>query len=127
MSSASASVDATITHKTYMTDDNQRSRLTRRTEEHAVSLWYTYNQHFAAANSYRYVSNGIDFVTIGLGGILTYSLIWKVLPIRTMAIFAVLTAILTGIRAAIRPENEKSDSDSRRGNITGFSMKHGTS
>jgi hypothetical protein len=90
-----------------MTDDDQRSRLTRRTEEHAMSLWYTYNQHFAAANFYRYVANGIDLATIGLGGVLTYSLIWKVLPMRAMAGFAVLTAVLTGIRAAIRPEQRE--------------------
>jgi hypothetical protein len=90
-----------------MTDNDQRSRITGRTEEHAVSLWYTYNQHFAAANFYRYVASGIDLVSVGLGGILTYSLIWKMLPVRTMAGLAVLTAILTGIRAAVRPEQRE--------------------
>ena len=90
-----------------MTDNDQRSRITVRTEEHAVSLWYTYNQHFVAANFYRYVASGIDLTSIGLGGILTYSLIWKVLPIRVMAGLAVLTAVLTGIRAAVRPEQRE--------------------
>lgn len=90
-----------------MTDNDQRSRITGRTEEHAVSLWYTYNQHFAAANFYRYVASGIDLTSIGFGGILTYSLIWKVLPMQIMAGLAVLTAVLTGIRAAVRPEQRE--------------------
>lgn len=90
-----------------MTDNDQRSRITGQTEEHAVSLWYTYNQHFAAANFYRYGASGIDLASIGLGGVLTYSLIWKVLPMQIMAGLAVLTAVLTGIRAAVRPEQRE--------------------
>ena len=90
-----------------MSDTDLQTRITERTEEQAVSLWYTYNQHFTAANFYRYLAISIDIGSVGLGGVLTYSLIWNALSMRTMAGLAVLIAVLTGVRAAVRPERQE--------------------
>ncbi|WP_139231244.1 hypothetical protein [Halostagnicola kamekurae] len=81
---------------------NRRSLLEDKAIEEIVSLWYTYNQLFKAANFHRHVSQGVSLITATLGGILTYGLIWDGIPNTSMIGFAVLISVLTALRSSFQ-------------------------
>ncbi|MCQ4334806.1 hypothetical protein KM295_15230 [Natronomonas sp. F2-12] len=86
----------------------KREQVKERSQELAVSLWYTYNQHFKVANGYRYCRVSIDVMTAVIGGILTYALIWDGVSTDVMIALAVTIAVLTGIRSAVKPGKQES-------------------
>lgn len=88
-------------------DDPKRQLVEERAQDLAVSLWYTYNQHFTVANGYRYLRLVIDVATASMGGVLTYALIWEGVPTPVMIALAVAIAVLTGIRSAIKPGKQE--------------------
>ena len=75
--------------------------------EEIVSLWYSYNQHFKAANFYRYLGSGITILTTFLGGVLTYGLIWDGIQTKYMIALAVLISVLAAVRSALRPDEKQ--------------------
>lgn len=85
----------------------KRDQVKELSQELAVSLWYTYNQHFKVANGYRYFRIFIDVVTAVIGGILTYALIWDGVSTNPMIALAVTIAVLTGIRSAVKPGKQE--------------------
>ncbi len=85
----------------------KREQVKQLSQELAVSLWYTYNQHFKVANAYRYFRVLIDVLTAVIGGILTYALIWDGVSTEVMIALAVTIAVLTGIRSAIKPGKQE--------------------
>jgi hypothetical protein len=87
--------------------ETRRDLLKEKTIEEIVSLWYTYNQLFKAANFLRHVSRGISLFTAVLGGILTYGLIWDGIENELMIALAVLISILTALRSALRPAEKQ--------------------
>lgn len=92
-----------------LSEGQVRGRIKRRSEDLAVSLWYTYNQHFKAANGYSYLGTTISISTAALGGVLTYGLIWQNIPNRVMVLLAILIAVIQGVRAAVKPSHRALD------------------
>jgi hypothetical protein len=90
------------------TGSPKREQVKELSQELAVSLWYTYNQHFKVANGYRYFRILIDVLTAIIGGILTYALIWDGVSTNVMIVLAVTIAVLTGIRSAVKPGRQES-------------------
>ena len=86
----------------------KREQVKELSQELAVSLWYTYNQHFKVANGYRYFRMSTDVLTAVIGGILTYALIWDGISTNVMIALAVTIAVLTGIRSAVKPGRQES-------------------
>jgi hypothetical protein len=89
-------------------DDESRDRLKDRTMDQASSAWYTYNQHYKAANFYKFLSIGLSSVIAIIGGVLSYGLIWDELPNWFMISMAVAVSVISGIQLVVEP-GEKRD------------------
>jgi len=84
-----------------MGDHDLRSKIQHRAENKAESLCYTYKQHFAAANFYRFVAKVIDTVVFGAASLILATYFWNAMPNQYIIIPAVLIAGLTGVRRAL--------------------------
>lgn len=89
-------------------DEERRCRLKDRSVDQASSAWYTYNQHYKAANFYKFLSIGLSSVITIIGGVLSYGLIWDELPNWFMISLAVAVSIISGIQLVVKP-GEKRD------------------
>lgn len=87
--------------------DDRRSMLEEKTIEEIVSLWYTYNQLFKAANFQRHLGRGISISIASLGGILSFGLIWDGIGHSLMIALAVLVSVLSALRTALRPAEKQ--------------------
>lgn len=88
--------------------EERRERIKERTIDQASSAWYTYNQHYKAANFYKFLSVSFSSVTAIIGGVLSYGLIWDAVPHGQMVILAVSVSVISGIQLVVEP-GEKRD------------------
>jgi len=88
--------------------EERRERVRKRTIDQASSAWYTYNQHYKAANFYKFLSLGFSSITAVIGGVLSYGLIWDGVPNWQMIVLAVSVSVVSGIQLVVEP-GEKRD------------------
>jgi hypothetical protein len=87
---------------------NEASTVRDRIEQSALikadSLNYTYNQHFLAANFYRWLNRFLDTVLFAASLLLLSQALWTVWPTWTTFAIPGLMAIITGYRRAAKPD-----------------------
>lgn len=81
-----------------------RERVRFSAENKAESLHVTYDQHFSAANFYRWANRAIDTVIFAISGVLVSSAIWKTLPVSVIIGLTLTIAGLSGYRRAVKPD-----------------------
>lgn len=89
-------------------NEERRDRLRERSMDQVSSTWYTYNQHYTAANFYKFMNIGLSSMIAIIGGILSYGLIWDGLPNWLMISLAVGVSVISGIQLVVEP-GEKQD------------------
>lgn len=77
--------------------------LRRRTEDLAVSSKYTYDQHYSAANFYKYLDIGMTVTAGILGALLTIGLLWETIDTSWMIVGAISVGCIEGIRLSLSP------------------------
>jgi len=90
-----------------MSDDEPasvRDRIERSALIKADSLNHTYNQHFLAANFYRWLNRFLDTVLFAASLLLVSQALWTVWPVWTTFAIPGLMAIITGYRRAAKPD-----------------------
>jgi len=81
-----------------------RDRIERSALIKADSLNHTYNQHFLAANFYRWLNRFLDTVLFAASLLLVSQALWTVWPAWTTFATPGLMAIITGYRRAAKPD-----------------------
>jgi hypothetical protein len=90
-----------------MTDDEPasvRDRIERSALIKADSLNHTYNQHFLAANFYRWLNRFLDTVLFAASLLLVSQALWTVWPAWTTFAIPGLIAIIAGYRRTAKPD-----------------------
>lgn len=87
--------------------DERRERLKERCLDQASSAWWTYNQHFKAANFNKFLGFGFSTLVAVFGGILSYGLIWDGVPNWTMIAIAVSVSVVSGIQLVLSPSDRR--------------------
>ncbi len=90
-------------------DYEAHERLRERVANKADSALWAYKSHYEAADWYRDFSKKISWITTAIAGILTVSLIWRVLPEYALVLLAIATAALSGYKTAAKPEKKSYD------------------
>lgn len=85
------------------TGERKREGIRRRTEDLAVSLKYTYDQHYCAANFYGYLNIGMTVTAGILGAFLTIGLLWETIATGWMIVGAISVGCIEGIRLSLSP------------------------
>ncbi|WP_330630844.1 hypothetical protein [Halocatena halophila] len=90
-----------------MTND-EASKVRDRIEQSALiktdSLNHTYNQHFLAANFYRWLNQFLDTVLFAASLLLVSQVLWTVWPVWISFIVPGLMALITGYRRTAKPD-----------------------
>ncbi|ELZ22537.1 hypothetical protein C477_04044 [Haloterrigena salina JCM 13891] len=81
-----------------------RDRIERSALIKADSLNHTYNQHFLAANFYRWLNRFLDTVLFAASLLLVSQALWTVWPAWTTFAIPGVMAIITGYRRAAKPD-----------------------
>ena len=81
-----------------------RGRIERSALIKADSLNHTYNQHFLAANFYRWLNRFLDTVLFAASLLLVSQALWTVWPAWTTFAIPGVMAIITGYRRAAKPD-----------------------
>lgn len=90
-----------------MTDDEPsvvRHGIERSAFNKADSLNHTFNQHFLAANTYRWLNRFLDTVLFAASLVLVSQIFWTVWPGWTTFVVPVGMALITGYRRAAKPD-----------------------
>lgn len=90
-----------------MSDDEPasvRDRIGRSALIKADSLNHTYNQHFLAANFYRWLNRFLDTLLFAASLLLVSQALWTVWPAWTAFTLPGVMAIITGYRRAAKPD-----------------------
>ncbi|QKQ98279.1 SLATT domain-containing protein [Candidatus Nanohaloarchaea archaeon] len=87
-------------------DYEAHERLRERVANKADSALWAYKSHYEAADWYSSFSKKISWITTATAGILTVSLIWRVLPDYALVLLAIATAALSGYKTAAKPEKK---------------------
>ena len=82
----------------------ERHRIRRNAVTKADSVMHTYNQHFLAANFYRWLNRFLDTVLFGASLALATQVIWEVWPFWAMVVLPLGMALITGYRRAAKPD-----------------------
>lgn len=88
-------------------DEERRERIQKRCTDHASSAWWSFNQHFKAANFNKFLGYGLSIIITILGGVLSYGLIWDTVPNWAMISLAVSVSVLSGIQLVISPSDKR--------------------
>lgn len=75
--------------------------------DQASSAWWTYNQHYKAANFNKFLAYGFSLLIAALGGILSYGLIWDAVPTWLMIVLAVSVSVVSGLQLVISPSDKR--------------------
>lgn len=86
----------------YEAHERLRERVVNKTDS---ALW-TYKSHYEAADWYSAFNKKISWITTAIAGILTVSLIWRILPDYALVLLAIATAALSGYKTAAKPEKK---------------------
>lgn len=81
-----------------------RDRIEQSSLIKADSLNYTYNQHFLAANVYRWLNRFLDTVLFAASLLLVSQVLWTVWPAWTSFVVPGLMAVITGYRRTAKPD-----------------------
>lgn len=81
-----------------------RDRIERSALIKADSLNHTYNQHFLAANFYRWLNRFLDTVLFAASLLLVSQVLWTVWPVWTSFAVPGLMAVITGYRRTAKPD-----------------------
>lgn len=81
-----------------------RERIRRNTVTKAESVMHTYNQHFLAANFYRWLNRFLDTVLFATSLALATQVIWEVWPFWAMVVLPLGMAVVAGYRRAAKPD-----------------------
>lgn len=81
-----------------------RGRIERSALIKADSLNHTYNQHFLAANFYRWLNRFLDTVLFAASLLLVSQVLWTVWPAWTSFAVPGLMAVITGYRRTAKPD-----------------------
>lgn len=81
-----------------------RKRIRRNAVTKADSVMHTYNQHFLAANFYRWFNRFLDTVLFAASLALATQVIWEVWPFWAMVVLPLGMAVITGYRRAAKPD-----------------------
>lgn len=81
-----------------------RQRIRRNAVTKADSVMHTYNQHFLAANFYRWLNRFLDTVLFTASLALATQVIWEVWPFWATVVLPLGIAVLTGYRRAVKPD-----------------------
>jgi len=88
--------------------DSKASTVRDRIEQSALtkadSLNHTYNQHFLAANFYRWLNRFLDTVLFTASLLLVSQAVWSVWPRWTTIVLPLGMAVITGYRRAAKPD-----------------------
>ena len=90
-----------------MTDDSDstvRDRIRKSAVIKADSACNTYNQHFLAANFYRWLNRFLDTVLFMASLLLVTQVVWEVWPRWTTIVLPLGIAVITGYRRAAKPD-----------------------
>lgn len=87
--------------------EQRRERIKSRCVDLSSSTWWTYNQHYKAANFNKFLGRGFSILIAVLGGILSYGLIWDEITNWLMVILAVSVSVISGIQLALSPSDER--------------------
>ena len=82
-----------------------RDRIERSALIKSDSLNHTYNQHFLAANFYRWLNRFLDTVLFTASLLLVSQAVWTVWPRWTTIVLPLGMAVITGYRRAAKPDN----------------------
>ena len=89
--------------------DERRERIKKRCMDQASSAWWTYNQHFKAANFNKFLGFGFSTLVAVFGGILSYGLIWEGVPNWAMIALAVSVSVISGMQLVLSPSDRRED------------------
>lgn len=87
--------------------DERRERIQDRCMDLVSSAWWSYNQHFKAANFNKFLGYGLSTFVAVLGGVLSYGLIWDGVPDWVMIAVAVSVSVVSGIQLVISPSDKR--------------------
>lgn len=90
-----------------MTDDGEstvRDRIRKSAVIKADSACNTYNQHFLAANFYRWLNRFLDTVLFIASLLLVMQVVWEAWPRWTTIVLPLGIAVITGYRRAAKPD-----------------------
>jgi hypothetical protein len=87
--------------------EERRERIKDRCMDQASSAWWSYNQHFKAANFNKFLGYGFSALVAVLGGILSYGLIWDGVPDWLMIVLAVSVSVASGLELILSPSDKR--------------------
>lgn len=87
--------------------EERRERIQKRCADLVSSAWWSYNQHFKAANFNKFLGYGLSTLVAVLGGVLSYGLIWDGIPDWVMIALAVSVSVFSGIQLVISPSDKR--------------------
>lgn len=92
-----------------ITDEEKLERVRYRTADQITSAWYTYNQHYSAANFYKFCRYALSIIIITLGSFLTYALVWKTVSNVILIGLAISISVISAIQLVVRPTKKRNE------------------
>lgn len=90
-----------------ISSEERRERIKNRSKDICSSAWWSYNQHFKAANFNKILGYAFSSIVAILGGILSYGLIWDGVPNWIMIILAVSVSVVSGLQLVFSPSDKR--------------------